>query len=90
MGVLIWIAVGALVGWLAGRLAPSRLAGGAWACRLGGMAGGFVGGGIVALLTGRDAATVDPLGVVVAIAVAAVLVLIVRKASTAEPRTRAR
>jgi uncharacterized membrane protein YeaQ/YmgE (transglycosylase-associated protein family) len=90
VGVLIWIVAGAIVGWLAGRLAPARLPGGAWAYRLGGMAGGFVGGGIIALLTGRDAATVDPLGVVVAVVGAAVLVLIVRKAANAEPRTRAR
>jgi uncharacterized membrane protein YeaQ/YmgE (transglycosylase-associated protein family) len=90
VGVLIWIVAGAIVGWLAGRLAPAHLPGGAWAYRLGGMAGGFVGGGIIALLTGSDAATVDPLGVVVAVAGAAVLVLIVRKAAGAEPRTRAR
>ena len=90
MGVLIWIIAGALVGWIAGRLAPARLPGGAWAYRLGGMAGGFVGGGVIALLTGGSAATVDPLGVVVAVAVAGVLVLMVRKAANAEPRTRAR
>ena len=86
---MTWIVAGAVVGWLVSRLAPMRLPGGVWAYCLGGMAGGFVGGGIIALLTGRNAATVDPLGLVVAIAGAAVLVLIVRRAAHAQPRTRA-
>ena len=86
---MTWIVAGAVVGWLVSRLAPTRLPGGVWAYCLGGMAGGFVGGGIIALLTGRNAATVDPLGLVVAIAGAAVLVLIVRRAAHAQPRTRA-
>ena len=86
---MTWIAAGAVVGWLVSRLEPARLPGGVWAYCLGGMAGGFVGGGIIALLTGRNAATVDPLGLVVAIAGAAVLVLIVRRAAHAQPRTRA-
>jgi uncharacterized membrane protein YeaQ/YmgE (transglycosylase-associated protein family) len=90
VGVLIWIVAGAVVGWLVSRLAPARLPGGILAYCLGGMAGGFVGGGVIALLTGRNATTVDPLGIVVAVAGAAVLVLIVRKAAHAEPRTRTR
>jgi uncharacterized membrane protein YeaQ/YmgE (transglycosylase-associated protein family) len=89
VGVVTWIVAGAVVGWLVSRLAPARLAGGVWVYCLGGMAGGFVGGGIIALLTGSNAAAVDPLGVLVAVAGAAVLVLIVRKAAHAEPRTRA-
>ena len=86
---MTWIVAGAVVGWLVSRLAPMRLPGGVWAYCLGGMAGGFIGGGIIALLTGRNAATVDPLGLVVAVAGAAVLVLIVRRAAHAQPRTRA-
>jgi uncharacterized membrane protein YeaQ/YmgE (transglycosylase-associated protein family) len=89
VGVVTWIVAGAVVGCLVSRLAPARLPGGVWAYCLGGMAGGFVGGGIIALLTGGNATTVDPLGVLVAVAGAAVLVLIVRKAAHAEPRTRA-
>jgi uncharacterized membrane protein YeaQ/YmgE (transglycosylase-associated protein family) len=88
VGILIWIVAGALVGWLVGRAAPASPPAGVWTCLLAGMAGGFVGGGVIALLTGRNAATVDVLGVVVAIAGAAVLVLIVRKAANAEPRSR--
>jgi uncharacterized membrane protein YeaQ/YmgE (transglycosylase-associated protein family) len=90
VGVVTWIVAGAVVGWLVSRLAHVRLPGGVWASCLGGMGGGFVGGGIVAVLSGRDAATVDPLGVIVAVAGAAALVLIVRRAAHAEPRTRAR
>jgi uncharacterized membrane protein YeaQ/YmgE (transglycosylase-associated protein family) len=41
VGLVIWILAGALVGWLAGRLAPARMPGGIWAYCLGGMAGGF-------------------------------------------------
>jgi uncharacterized membrane protein YeaQ/YmgE (transglycosylase-associated protein family) len=90
MAVVMWVVAGALVGWLAGRRAPARLPGGIFAYSLGGMAGGFLGGGTLVLVTDRNAGTVDPLGAVVAVAGAAVLVLIVRKAANTEPRVGAR
>jgi uncharacterized membrane protein YeaQ/YmgE (transglycosylase-associated protein family) len=90
VGIVSWIVLGAVVGCLVSRVAPARLPGGVWAYCVGGMAGAFVGGGSIALLTGRNAGTIDPLDLVVAVAGAALLVLIVRKAAHAEPRIRAR
>jgi uncharacterized membrane protein YeaQ/YmgE (transglycosylase-associated protein family) len=88
VGIVSWIVVGAVVGCLVSRVAPAHLPGGFWAYFLGGMGGGFVGGGSTVLLTGRNAATIDPFALVVALGGAALLVLIVRKAARAEPRTR--
>jgi uncharacterized membrane protein YeaQ/YmgE (transglycosylase-associated protein family) len=82
----MWVVIGALIGWIAGRLGPVRLAGGAWTLGLAGTAGGFVGGGTVAVLAGRDAAVFDPLNAVAAAAGAVLLVLIVRRAARVQPR----
>jgi uncharacterized membrane protein YeaQ/YmgE (transglycosylase-associated protein family) len=89
VGVVSWIVLGALVGCLVSRVAPGRLPGGVWAYGLGGMAGGFVGGGSITLLTGRDAAAIGVPQLVVAVLGAGLLVLVVHKAAHAEPRTRA-
>ena len=86
VGIVSWILVGAGVGWVASRVAPARLAGGSWALCLAGMAGGFLGGGTMALVTGRGAGEIDPFGVIVAGAGAALLVLVVRRAARAQPR----
>jgi uncharacterized membrane protein YeaQ/YmgE (transglycosylase-associated protein family) len=87
VGILSWIVLGAAVAWVATRIEPAGLAGGTWALCLVGMAGGFVAGGTVALVTGSDAASIDSVGAIVAAAGAALLVLIVRRAARVQPRT---
>ena len=88
VGIVFWLLLGAVVGCLVSRIAPARLPGGIWAFCLGGMAGGFVGGGSVALVTGRNAAAVEPLGVVTAMVGAALLVWILHRAAHAQPRAQ--
>lgn len=87
MGIATWVVIGALIGLIGGRLGRVRLAGGAWTLGMAGVAGGFVGGGAVAVLAGRDAAVIDPVNALVAAAGAALLVVIVRRAARVQPRT---
>lgn len=87
MGIATWVVIGALIGWIGGRVGRVRLAGGAWTLGMAGVAGGFVGGGTVAVLAGRDGAVIDPVNALVAAAGAVLLVVIVRRAARVQPRT---
>ena len=87
MAIAGWIIVGAIVGALTDRIDPARLPGGIWASTVCGMAGGFIGGGTVSLLTGHNGATIDATSMLVAIAAAGLLAVIVRRAAHTQPRT---
>jgi hypothetical protein len=88
MDVIAWIVVGAVAGWLTARPARLRLPGAGWAAAGTGMAGGFVGGGTAALVTGGDMAAAEPLAAVAAaVAGAALLVLMLATATRTQPRT---
>ena len=89
MGVASWIVVGALVGCVVGRLTSARLPGGLWADAAAGVAGGFIGGGLVALVNGGDVATIQVLELAVVVLCATLLVLCIRRAAQVQPRTRA-
>jgi uncharacterized membrane protein YeaQ/YmgE (transglycosylase-associated protein family) len=86
MGVVSWIVLGAAAGCIAGRIAVLRLPGGVWAAVLAGMAGGFVAAGTTTVSTGGNAAAVEPLGAIAAVAGAVLLVLMVSRATRAQPR----
>ena len=86
--ILSWIAVGAGIGLVASTLSPELVPGGRVGAVVAAAAGGFLGGGLLALLIHRGVARVS-LATLAAAAVAAVLELAaIRRAEYAEPRPR--
>jgi uncharacterized membrane protein YeaQ/YmgE (transglycosylase-associated protein family) len=79
MAIVSWLVLGAVVGLLASRVQPfpGGVAGGV----AGGVVGAFIGGAIFTLIAGRGAATVDVLGLAVALVGAALLLVLARKAA---------
>ena len=75
MAIVSWLVLGAVVGLLASRVQP--FPGGV----AGGVVGAFIGGAIFTLIAGRGAATVDVLGLAVALVGAALLLVLARKAA---------
>jgi uncharacterized membrane protein YeaQ/YmgE (transglycosylase-associated protein family) len=88
MGIVSWIALGTIVGMLANWLTPGRFPGGLGGTIAGGMAGAFLGGAIFSLVADRAVSGVDAVSLVLALAGAAVLLMVVRKADHAQPRAR--
>jgi uncharacterized membrane protein YeaQ/YmgE (transglycosylase-associated protein family) len=88
MGIVSWIVLGTIVGILANWLLPGKFPGGAVGTVAGGMAGAFLGGAIFSLAADRGVAGFDALSLMIAFVGAVLLVMIVRKAGYAQPRTR--
>ena len=85
MGIVSWLVLGAIVGGAANRLVPGRFPGGAIGTVVGGAAGAFLGGAGFSLLVDRGVSGFDPLGLLMALLGAALLLTAVRKADYAEP-----
>lgn len=58
MGILIWLLIGAVVAGICARSRRYAFPTGRAACLVGGTAGGFLGGGVVAVTTGSSQACV--------------------------------
>lgn len=54
MGLIAWLIVGAIAGWVAGKLVPGDEGYGVIGTIIAGIIGGFVGGWLLALLTNKD------------------------------------
>jgi uncharacterized membrane protein YeaQ/YmgE (transglycosylase-associated protein family) len=88
MGIISWIVLGAIIGFLANRLVPGEFPGGVLGTIAGGAAGAFLGGAVFALIASRGVAGFDVVSLLIAFIGAALLLTIVRKAGYAEPRTQ--
>lgn len=88
MGIVSWIVLGTTVGILANWLMRERFPGGLAGTISGGAAGAFLGGAIFSLAADRGVAGLDGISLVLALAGAAALLLVVRKADHAQPRAR--
>lgn len=86
MGVISWIVLGVVAGMLADRVVPGRFPGGAAGAVAIAVAGAFLSGAAFALLTSPRGAGFDPASLPVALAGAAGLLAVVRRADRAEPR----
>jgi uncharacterized membrane protein YeaQ/YmgE (transglycosylase-associated protein family) len=86
MSIITWIVLGAIMGFMANRLAPGRFPAGVLGTVIGGVAGAFLGGATFSLIAGRGVSGFDGLSLLIAFAGAAALLAILRKASLAEPR----
>ena len=54
MGIISWLIVGAIAGWVAGKLVPGDEGYGVIGTIIAGIVGGLVGGWLFALLTSKD------------------------------------
>lgn len=88
MGIISWIVLGTIIGFLANWLIPGRFPGGLLGSIVGGMAGAFLGGALVAMIASRGVAGFDLVSLLIAFIGAALMLAIVRKAAYAEPRAR--
>lgn len=84
MGVISWIVVGAVVGFVVNRLAPDMLPGGVAGTVFAAVAGAFLGGAIFTLVAGRTENSVDLVSLPMALVGAALLMGIIRKAHQVE------
>jgi len=87
MGIISWLVLGTIVGSLANWLIPGRFPGGLIGTIVGGIAGAFLGGALFSLIADRGVTGLDPVSLLLALAGAALLLTIVRKAGYAQPRT---
>jgi uncharacterized membrane protein YeaQ/YmgE (transglycosylase-associated protein family) len=88
MGIVSWIVLGAIVGILVNWLLAGKFPGGVIGTIVGGMAGAFLGGAIFSLAADRGVSGFDALSLLIAFVGAALLLMIVRKAGSTQPRTR--
>lgn len=54
MGIISWIVLGAIAGWIAGRFLGERKPQGCFTTVIVGIGGALLGGAIITLVTGRD------------------------------------
>lgn len=87
MSIASWILAGGLVGLLGDWLIRGQFPGGTLGRIATGAAGGFVGGGLFAVLGERSVSGFDPVTVLTAPVGAAVLLAAMYKADAAERRT---
>ena len=87
MGIVSWLVLGTLVGFLINWLAPGRFPGGVLGTVMGGTAGAFLGGAIFSLVADRGVAGFDAVSLVIAFAGAALLLGIAVQAGYRQPRT---
>jgi uncharacterized membrane protein YeaQ/YmgE (transglycosylase-associated protein family) len=88
MGIVSWVVLGTIVGIVVNWLLPGKFPGGVLGTIVGGMVGAFLGGAIFSLAADRGVSGVDPTSLLIAVVGAALLLMIVRKAGDAQPRTR--
>jgi uncharacterized membrane protein YeaQ/YmgE (transglycosylase-associated protein family) len=88
MGIVSWVVLGTIVGILVNWLLPGKFPGGVIGTVAGGMAGAFLGGAIFSLAADRGVSGLDALSLLIAFVGAGLLLMIVRKADHAQPRTR--
>jgi uncharacterized membrane protein YeaQ/YmgE (transglycosylase-associated protein family) len=88
MGIISWIVLGAIMGFLANWLLPGKFPGGVPGTIVGGVAGAFLGGAVFSLIANRGVAGFDLVSLLIAFVGAALLLMIVRKAGYAGPHTR--
>ena len=86
MGIVSWIVLGTVMGFLANWLVPGKFPGGVLGTVAGGMAGAFLGGAVFSLVASRGVAGFDVASLLIAFIGAALLLTIVRKAGYAPPR----
>jgi len=78
MGLIAWLVVGAIAGWVAGKLVPGDEGYGVLGTIIAGIVGAFVGGWLFALLTNKeDWLTGIDLTTILAAIVGAVIVVVV-------------
>jgi len=85
MGIISWIALGALTGVLANWVVRGKFPGGLAGTVVGGTAGAFLGGAVFSLAADRGVAGFDALSLLIAFFGAALLLTVVRKAGYAGP-----
>ena len=88
MGIISWLVLGTIVGFLINWLDPGRFPGGLIGTIVGGIAGAFLGGALFSLVAGRAVTGVDAISLLLAFVGAALLLTLVHKAGHAQPRTR--
>ena len=88
MGIISWILLGTIMGFLANWLIPGKFPGGGLGTIAGGAAGSFLGGAVFSLIANRGVAGFDVVSLLIAFVGAALLLTVVRKAGYAQPRTR--
>lgn len=87
MGIISWIVVGTIVGLLVNWLVPGRFPGGLIGTIVGGMAGAFLGGALFSLVADRGVTGFDAVSLPISFVGAALLLMLVRRAGYAQPRT---
>jgi uncharacterized membrane protein YeaQ/YmgE (transglycosylase-associated protein family) len=87
MGIISWIVLGTIMGFLANWLVPGKFPGGVLGTIAGGMAGAFLGGALFSLIASRGVSGFDVVSLLIAFIGATFLITIVRKAGYAQPRT---
>jgi uncharacterized membrane protein YeaQ/YmgE (transglycosylase-associated protein family) len=78
MGIISWLVVGAIAGWIAGMIVPGDEGYGVIGTIIAGIAGAFVGGVLIMLITGQDFNDVISgfdIGTIIAAIVGAVIVV---------------
>lgn len=90
MGIISWLLLGAIMGFLANWLVPGKFPGGVLGTIAGGVAGAFLGGAVFSLIADRGVTGFDIVTLLIAFIGAALLLTIVRKAGYAEPHPRSR
>ena len=88
MGILSWIVLGTIMGFLANRVVPGKFPGGVLGTVVGGIVGAFLGGAIFSLIASRGVGGFDIVSLLIAFVGAVLLLTIVRKAGYARPRTQ--
>lgn len=87
MGIIAWIVLGAIAGWLAGLLVKGDEGMGIIMHIILGIVGGLIGGWIVALITGNNPMDKFDIGSIIVAVVGAVLLVVV--VNMVQGRTRA-
>lgn len=88
MGIISWLVLGTIMGFLANWLVPGKFPGGVLGTMVGGVAGAFLGGAIFSLIADRGIAGFDIVSLLIAFVGAALLLTVLRKTGHAQPRAR--
>jgi uncharacterized membrane protein YeaQ/YmgE (transglycosylase-associated protein family) len=88
MGIISWIVLGTIMGFLANWLVPGKFPGAVLGTMVGGIAGAFLGGAIFSLVANRGVAGFDLGSLLIAFVGAALLLTVLRKAGYARPHAR--
>jgi len=88
MGIISWIIIGALAGWIASMITGNNAEMGAWSNIIVGVIGGFIGGIIFNILGGRGITGFNLWSLVVATIGAIVLLMIINMFRRKRPVAR--